>query len=84
MKIGRYSTAGGERLLTIMETANNTLLVAANQASEVVGLIQVYWEHETTVTGACGHFGMLSVAKSHEKRGIGKMLVTAAERRIHS
>jgi hypothetical protein len=70
-------TDNGERLLRIMETPENALLVAVDTtADEIVGSIHVHWHAGDA--DPHGGFGMLSVAAARERAGIGKTLVRAA------
>eukprot|EP00752_Nemacystus_decipiens_P005359 g4860.t1 len=71
----------------MMETPCNAFLVAeevtADASKTVVGCVHVCWSGESyTKDGKVdAQFGMLSVPKEFSGRGIGKLLVSAAEER---
>eukprot|EP00668_Euglena_longa_P029363 GGOE01036711.1.p1 GENE.GGOE01036711.1~~GGOE01036711.1.p1 ORF type:complete len:268 (-),score=24.87 GGOE01036711.1:219-1022(-) len=56
-------------------SSNHIYLVALNQQHVILGAVAVEWDNTTLV----GEIGQLSVQKAQREKGIGKLLVKAAE-----
>eukprot|EP00903_Cladosiphon_okamuranus_P016996 g15665.t1 len=80
-------TSDGKQVASMMETPCNAFLVAEevkdDASKSVVGCVHVCWSGETHSKDedVDAEFGMLSVPQECSRRGIGKLLVSAAEER---
>ncbi|CAM9819912.1 unnamed protein product [Ectocarpus fasciculatus] len=84
-------TKDGKEVMTLMETPDNVFLVAEetngdDNSKSLVGCVHVCWSGVTDSgdEDVDAHFGMLSVPKECSGRGIGKLLVSAAEERCRN
>lgn len=62
-----------DMLLALLEQDNNTILIAANETSGIIG--SVYLQNNDPTM----YLGMLTIQPTLQAQGLGKMLMTAAE-----
>jgi GNAT superfamily N-acetyltransferase len=73
------TTLVGEKLSTLMGSSSDTVLVAEDPANEIVGVVSIHILPLFHAAGNLARLTALAVAAGHQRKGVGRVLVAAAE-----
>jgi len=76
---GTSATLVSEKLSTLMASSSDTVLVAEDPTSGIVGVVSLHLVPLFHAAGNLARLTALAVSAEHQRKGVGRALVAAAE-----